>query len=47
MKEKKFEYSTKNLEELLALTAALDYELRKAEKIHKQIVNLKLRIKKE
>lgn len=45
-KKRKYTYSTDNLQKLLALTAALDYELKKAEKIRKEISKLKLRILK-
>jgi len=42
-KKKKYVYSTDDMHQLIALTTALQYELKKAEDIRKKIASLRLK----
>lgn len=43
MKKRKYEFDIEEMHRLIALSAALNYELEKAEKIRKEISKLRLK----
>lgn len=47
MKKKLFKMDTSNIHELIALTSALNYQLRNAEETRKKIVRLSLKLKRK